>query len=153
VGREHWNVKGYAPFAQAYLLIGGLRDRKTHELKYAGSVKPGDNTVLFWLKRNGDSAAIEIPYGLWQRASGDRFRPSRAGILLSGGFSDDENETGHAGLYLFETGGETRRLDAGPSQVLAVSPNGCRVAYENASTPKLARQAMTLKIVDVCSAR
>ncbi|HEY1328142.1 MAG TPA: hypothetical protein VGI14_14460, partial [Casimicrobiaceae bacterium] len=92
-------------------------------------------------------------YGLWQRASGDSYRPSRAGILLSGGFSDDENETGPAGLYLFETGGVTRRLDAGPSRVLAVSPNGCMVAYENAATRKAAMRAMTMKIVDACSAQ
>jgi hypothetical protein len=153
VGRENWNLKGYAPFARAYLLIGGVRDRKTHKLKDLGQVKPGDGTVLFWLRPDGDSAAVEIPYGLWQGALGRSFSPSRAGILLSGGFSDDENETGPAGLYLFDTDGVTRRLDAGPSRVLAVSPNGCMVAYENAATRKAAMRAMTMKIVDVCSAQ
>lgn len=153
VGQEFLVLQGYAPFARAYLLLGGSRDRERRNLKDSGQAKPGDSTVLFWLKRDGDTAAVEIPYGEWQLASGERYRPSRAGILLSGGFSDNENETGYAGLYLFETGGLTRQLDTGPSRVLAVSPNGCMIAYANAATRTAALRAMTMKIVDVCSAK
>lgn len=150
VGYQSWPYKGYAPFAGAYLLLGGARDRKTGELKWSSRAKPGEVIVLFWLQPSGKAEPVEVPYGVWNESTGDRYTPTRVGILLAGGAWQGEQAPGFSGLYLFETTGITRRLDLGPSQVSAVSPDGCRVAYANAPNLWTAARAMTMKIIDLC---
>lgn len=140
----------YAPFRDSYLVRGGYRDRHGHEIKLSSNAKPGDGAVLFWLRPNGETTAVDIPYGVWDSPGPFKYYPSAMGVLLPGGRSSNDNFPGFTGLYLFEDGGLTRRLAAGPSSVLAISPNGCRVAYANAPTPAAARHGITMNYINLC---
>jgi len=146
-GNEVWSLRTYASFNRSYLFLGGSRNRQSVELKPISRAKLGDEIVLFWLEPNGKTVPVEVPFGLWHDASGGRYKASRAGLVLNGGFSDSERDAGYQGLYLFDQSGPTRQLAAGPSHMASVSPDGCRIAFAHApfrSAP------MTMKIIDVC---
>jgi hypothetical protein len=150
--RNGGSVLTYALFRNAYLLRGGPRDHQSALFQFSRIRRPGDTAVLFWLHTNGDTEAVEIPYGVWDSGNppSTLYRATRLGLVLSGGHSEEETAPGYAGLYLFEHSGPTRRLASGPSFISAVSPDGCRIAYANATDDLAARKAMILKMVDVC---
>jgi len=146
-GNESFPLRGYAPFTRSYLFLGGSRDRKTGALKWSSGAKPGESIVLFSMQSDGRTQSFDVPYGLWHRASGEDYQVSRRGVLLAGGWSDNENTPGFAGVYLFETSGITLQLVRGPSAVMGVSRNGCRIAIANAATRSA---ALMMKVVDIC---
>ena len=151
-------VIAYAKWKSAYLLHGETRAPGSTMFRPPHMQGPlGDEAVLYWLYPDGQTESVVAPYGVWNRAYTSTFAPTKRGLIRAGGDSTNDSTPGFAGLYLFENVSRVKRLIAGPVEVGAVSPDGCRVAFAHAPNrlpPQNivigGRPAFTLKMIDVC---
>lgn len=90
------------------------------------------NKRTIWrLDRQFRGQAVELPAGPWVGLRGGTisFLPSRPGVLITTKNFSRDMSAGGAGLYLLHPGAPAQRLERGLVEDLAVSPDGCRVAY------------------------
>lgn len=140
------NLFEYVEFENAYLLEG---QRQT---TYAGP--------LWLLRPDGTVKKVFEPTGRsWERMGWGHFRLTKKGIFLAGG-SGSYDQVGTTGGYLL-SGGDPIRLISGLTKNIAVSPDGCKVAFVHvlhslagAESAKALRQGKpgtrTLKMIDLC---
>jgi len=152
--RHGSSVLDYAPWRDAYLLQGGVREPGSLLLRSPSERRRGDESVLLWLVPDGLNTEIVIPFGVWDyhtnNVSSD-YRATRVGLVLAEGRSDSEHAEGYAGLYLFPTEGSVVRLIGGQAWIGAVSPNGCRVGFwQSPNAAALEAYGSTAKAIDLC---
>ena len=140
----------YYPFRQAYFLDPSTYFKDgTHIL----SLPPNIPLFTWWLFLDGKVEKKEGPLGPWTRG-GRRFYPNREGLFLENRSSRSNRDPGNAGVYLVQ-GKTVRKLISGVlTDVSAVSPDGCRIAFSHAPSDDAdsfdAKNRRTLKMIDVC---
>lgn len=141
----------------------GRRDVKTtfpyhayvnaYAVETTHSVQPlaqGVPYILYWLRPNGQIERNgEIPYGEWRRGGSTWSIPTRAGILSISTNANVRNarDLAHAGLYLTNDRGFGKILTSFTTAA-AVSPSGCRVAFNASDT--IGEKQSVLKAIDLC---
>ena len=98
----------------------------------------------------------DAAYALLARRKGDRltFYPTQGGIFVVNRHSKSDREPGNAGEYLVQ-GTVVKKVVSGVlTDISAVSPDGCRIAFSHAPSqdsdrfdPKNHRR---LKMIDIC---
>ena len=137
----------YFEFADAYLLKG---EQRTPDVVPLWLLKP-DGTVTQLLEPKGRE---------WERIGWTGFVWTRRGVFLISRTADGYAAAGKSGGYLLREG-NPERLIVGLLDNVAVSPNGCRVAFVHvlhsqagADSAKGLRAgksgSRTLKIIDLC---
>jgi len=148
------SVLDFAPWRDAYLLQGGVREPGSPLLRSPSGRRRGDESVLFWLLPDGRSTEVVIPFGLWDFYSNNvspAYRATRVGLVLAGGRSDNEHVEGYAGLYFFPTGGQVVRLIGGQAWMGAVSPDGCKVGFwQSPNAVDREAKGSSAKAIDLC---
>ena len=140
----------YYPFRQAYFLAPTSYFRQgTHLTPWPKNVP----LFVWWLFPDGRVEKIEIPLGAWTKG-GLRIVPSREGLFLINKHSKSNRDPGDAGGYLVQ-GTTVKKLISGVlTDVSAVSPDGCRIAFSHAPSDDAdsfdAKNKRTLKMIDVC---
>ncbi len=113
----------YAPFNNSYLIY----DLNVNDEEFSLWQSTGERRI--WrLNPQWHGSPVNIPYGDW--ATKDvSFLPTRPGLLIISNNFAPNYSAGGAGLYLLTTNTAAQRLERGLAQDVAVSPNGCRIAY------------------------
>jgi hypothetical protein len=140
-------------FKEAYFLAPSsyfIEETSTHLISWPPNVP----LFTWWLFPDGKSDKVEIPLGPWTRG-GLKFYPTREGVFLVNRHSRSDRDPGNAGGYLVQ-GTTVKKLATGVlTDVSAVSPDGCRVAFSHTPTPENDRfdrkNKRTLKMIDVCA--
>lgn len=104
---------------------------------------------VYWIHRDGQVETIaEIPFGPW-RYAGSWTEPTRKGVVLASTNFNTRNErdVSHAGLYLV-AGEKVTKLLSTWVNMTAVSPNGCRIAFDHAE--QTTRRGNRLVAFDIC---
>lgn len=141
----------YYPFRQAYFLYPSSYFKDgTHILSWP----PNISLFTWWIYPGGKLEKVEIPPGSWTKGALKLF-PTREGVFLVNRHSRSDRDPGNAGGYLVQ-GTDVRRIISGMlTDVSAVSPDGCRVAFSHTSSPANDRfdekNKRTLKMTDVCT--
>jgi hypothetical protein len=142
--REVWKSFPYFAFKGAFFV----------ESTYRRLPRPkGVPYPLYWLYQDGRLEQIlDLPWGPWRSNASSWPMPTKAGIMIASHNANVRNakDLAHAGLYLVGDGKVTRLLTAW-IQATAVSPNGCRVAFDFAN--EMTEMRNTLKAIDVCAER
>jgi len=139
----------YLEFVQAYLLYShNYFDPVTGR---DSADWPKELPKVFWLmKPDGTVTTHQVPniYGSWRHV-----RPLRHGVFGFGGVGSVgkiPRNPGNAGAYWID-GDHAHRLSAGLVNIMAVSPDGCKVAFVNEPHDELPmRDRVTLHALDVC---
>lgn len=143
----------FYPFKGAYLLAPSsyfIEETSTHLTPWPPNVP----LYTWWLFPDGKTEKVEIPLGPWTRG-GLKFYPMREGVFLVNRHSRSDRDPGNAGGYLVQ-GTSVRRIISGMlTDISAVSPDGCRVAFSHTPSPENdrfdAKNKRTLKMIDVCA--
>lgn len=140
----------YYPFRQAYFLCpASYFTQGTHLTPWPQNVP----LYIWWLFPDGKIDKIEIPLGEWARG-GLTFYPMLEGIFVVNRHSRSDRDPGNAGGYLVQ-GTAVKKLVSGVlTDVSAVSPDGCRIAFSHAPSQDAdrfdAKNRRRLKMIDVC---
>jgi|CXWL01.1.fsa_nt_gi hypothetical protein len=143
----------YSPFMAAYFLTPTsyfIEETSTHLIPWPSNVP----LYVWWLFPEGKVEKVEIPLGSWTKG-GLKLYPTKEGVFLVNRHSRSDRDPGNAGGYLVQ-GTTVKKLVTGVlTDVSAVSPNGCRVAFSHAPTQEAdrfdAKNHRRLKAVDVCT--
>jgi hypothetical protein len=141
----------YVPFARAYFIypLSYFKDG-THIISWP----PNIPLVTWWLSpQEGNVKKAEIPIGPWTKG-GLRLYPTKEGVFLVNRHSRSERDPGDAGGYLVQ-GTTVKKLISGVlTDISAVSPDGCRIAFSHAPSQNSdrfdAKNQRRLKMIDVC---
>lgn len=141
----------YYPFRQAYFLYpASYFTNGTHLTPWPKNVP----LYVWWLSPNGEIDKIEIPLGAWARG-GLIFYPTLKGVFVVNRHSKSDRDPGSAGGYLVQGTTVKKLVDGVLTDVSAVSPDGCRIAFSHAPSqdsdrfdPKNHRR---LKMIDICA--
>ncbi|HOW54331.1 MAG TPA: hypothetical protein PLR60_06700 [Syntrophorhabdaceae bacterium] len=121
--------------------------------QYGNPVDPA--TGRYWiLKRDGTFTGHAYPRTMPKQSIHALF-PVRRGYLVhgSGGKRITYSDSGDAGLYLMD-GDQYQMLIKGNIHQIAISPDGCKVAFEHArsieESSSRTRPYRTMKMVDLC---
>lgn len=140
----------YYPFRQAYFLSPmSYFTNGTHLTPWPQDVP----LYVWWLFPDGETDKIEIPLGTWARG-GLIFYPTPKGVFVVNRHSKSDSDPGNAGGYLVQ-GTTVKKLVGGVlTDVSAVSPDGCRIAFSHAPSQNSdrfdAKNHRRLKMIDVC---
>ena len=140
----------YYPFKQAHFLFpASYFSNGTHLTPWPQHVP----LYVWWLFSDGTTDKIEIPLGAWARG-GLIFYPTLKGIFIVNRHSKSDRDPGNAGGYLVQ-GTTIQKLVSGVlTDVSAVSPSGCRIAFSHAPSQNSdrfdAKNYRRLKMIDVC---
>lgn len=90
-----------------------------------------DKHTIWRLDRHLQGWPLTIPAGRWVNPIGGTlsYLSTRSGILIISNNFAPNYSAGGAGLYLLAPNTAAQRLERGLAQEVAVSPNGCRIAY------------------------
>lgn len=140
----------YAPFARAYFLypLSYFKDG-THIVSWP----PNIPLITWWLSPQGNVEKGEIPLGPWTKG-GLRIYPTKEGVFLVNRHSRSDRDPGEAGGYLIQ-GATVKKLISGVlTDISAVSPDGCRIAFSHAPSQNSdrfdAKNHRRLKMIDIC---
>lgn len=140
----------YAPFAHAYFLypLSYFKDG-THIISW-----PSDTPlVTWWLFPQGNVEKVEIPLGPWTRG-GLRLHPMKEGVFLVNRHSRSDRDPGDAGGYLVQRAIVKKLISGVLTDISAVSPDGCRIAFSHAPSQSSdrfdAKNHRRLKMIDIC---
>lgn len=141
----------YISFKQAYFLYPSSYFKDgTHILSWP----PDIPLFTWWIYPGGKSEKVEIPLGSWTRG-GLKLFPTREGVFLVNGHSRSDRDPGNAGGYLVQGTNVWKLISGMLTDISAVSPDGCRVAFSHAPSPENdrfdAKNKRTLKMIDVCA--
>lgn len=140
-GRREMITPDYYEFKGAYFVPLAYFD-PVQQLS-AASWPRGKEKHAYWLWPDGRTERIAIPHDV------DEIHPTKAGSVyrVSG-------RRGRDGLYLDAPGERRKRVAKGYITQLAVSPDGCKVAFAHAPDARSdrwgRRNQRTLKVADVC---
>lgn len=128
--RQVWhNLVKYAPFRNAYLLYPvAYIDPDTGKEDPIGAWPKGKPVPVWWLAPDGKVTTEAIPYMPFMRGGSRGFSPTREGIFIYSHKTDDLGKPGDAGGYLAQKGSITKVI-TGYIENIAVSPDGCQVAF------------------------
>jgi hypothetical protein len=139
-GAGEWGHPEYFEFKKAYFMTLGYYDPVR---KYQTNMWPTDAVKkAYWLWPDGRTEKVEVPIDV------SDLHPTPAGIVYRK-FATRKKD----GLYLLKPGGERVLILEGYVTRIAVSPNGCRVAFSHAPDESTAwgpTNRMTLKVATVC---
>jgi hypothetical protein len=116
-----------------------------------------NNRTIWRLDHQRRGRAIALPAGPWVGLGGGTisFLPSRPGVLITSNNFARDYSPGGAGLYLLQPGAAAQRLERGLVEEIAVSPDGCRLAY--GFRPRLdtgiPEGGPRLVVLDLCTAK
>jgi hypothetical protein len=105
---------------------------------------------VYWLYADGRlERIVEIPWGPWRSRASSWTIPTNVGVLMvSHNFNvRNSRDLADAGLYLISGTSATRVLKAWIESV-AVSPNGCKLAFDFAD--HVTQKVNTLRAIDLC---
>jgi hypothetical protein len=140
----------YYPFRQAHFLYpASYFANGTHLTPWPENIP----LYVWWLFPDGKIDKIEIPLGAWARGE-LIFYPTQKGIFVVNRQSKSDRDPGNAGGYLVQ-GTTVKKLVSGVlTDVSAVSPSGCQIAFSHASSQSSdrfdAKNHRRLKIIDIC---
>lgn len=140
----------YFSFKDAYFLYPSSYFKDgSHILSWPPTIP----LFTWWIYPSGKLEKVEIPLGPWTKG-GLKFYPTREGVFLVNRHSRSDRDPGDAGGYLIH-GTTVRKLISGVlTDVSAVSPDGCRVAFSHTPSQHADRSdesnRRTLKMIDVC---
>lgn len=128
--RQVWrNLVRYVPFRNTYFLHPiAYIDPQTGQEHGVGPWPKGKPVPIWWLAPDGKVTTEEIPYMPFMRGGGRGFFPTRDGIFIYSTKTDDLGKPGDAGGYLAQKGSVTKII-TGYLENIAVSPDGCQVAF------------------------
>jgi hypothetical protein len=140
----------YYPFRQAYFLYpASYFINGTHLTPWPHDVP----LYVWWLSPDGEIDKIEVPLGAWARGR-LIFYPTLKGVFVVNRHSKSDRDPGNAGGYLVQ-GTTVKKLVGGVlTDVSAVSPDGCRIAFSHAPSQDTDRfdskNHRRLKMIDIC---
>lgn len=142
----------YYPFRQAYFLTPSsyfIEETSTHLTSWPPNVP----LYVWWLFPDGKVEKVKIPLGKWTKG-GLRLYPTSRGVFLVNRHSRSDKDPGDAGAYLVQGIAVEKLISGVLTDISAVSPNGCRVAFSHAPTQEADRSdeknLRRLKMIDVC---
>ncbi len=143
------SVEHYYAFNDSYLLAqyAGANDRW----------KESNCGAVWWLWLSGETERHCVPAGPWAEHGSALFDASKAGLLYTSHGTASPSDPGHAGVYLVGQGEDPtmRRLVVGFVRGVAVSPDGCRMAFTHVPHVEAMRvggdERRTVKYVEVCA--
>lgn len=106
---------------------------------------------VYWLYPDGRmEQIIDLPWGPWRSSASSWPLPTKVGVLLVSHNANIRNEKdlAHAGLYVMSAG-KVAKLITAWIQATAVSPSGCRVAFDFAD--RVTRAQNVLRAIDLCN--
>ena len=143
------DILGFASWRNAYLLQGTWVGMGSDVLR---ARERGEGALLFWLYSDGRLEKVPIPYGYWDQYQppSSAYWPTRKGIASVGKRAERDDRPGFSGLYLFEDVNTPVLLHSGVVDLLAVSPNGCNVAFAQRAFNKAPHKSRTAKVASLC---
>jgi hypothetical protein len=136
----------YFPFKSAYFIASEFYDTKTGVGRSPWPVT--EIRPLWWMTPDGAVTTQSI--GAPWNASAE-FHPTAAGLVSHG--YDERIEKARwpqdAGLFLIRPNGSVTKIAAGQVMQVAVSPNGCSIAFFHLERP-MHHETMKLKSINLC---
>lgn len=143
--REISGVRYYA-FMRAYLVVGHYFNPQTG---VSSTPWPKDlPRPLWWMKPDGSVSTVNV-LSPWNQS--EAFYPTKAGIVVSG-FDKRKpkaRDFEDTGLFLIQPDGVAREMIEGYVPRVAVSPDGCAIAFAHVEHPPQ-RGTSKLKMIRLC---
>ncbi|MGQ2979615.1 MAG: hypothetical protein ACT6Q9_07955 [Polaromonas sp.] len=136
----------YSSFKNSYLFTSQFFNKET---KVTSSPWPKDlPRILWWMGSDGTvtSTTVQAP---WNTST--EFFPTAAGLAISG-YDERVRRPSEKdiGLFLLQPGGGVQKIASGYARNVAVSPDGCQVAFAHSEKVPLVRPDVKLKVARLC---
>lgn len=136
----------YSSFRNSYLFTSQFFNKET---KVTSSPWPKDLArILWWMRSDGTvtSTTVQAP---WNTST--EFHPTSAGLAISGYDKRIRKPTEtDIGLFLLQPGGSVQKIASGYTRNVAVSPDGCQLAFAHSEKVPLVSADVKLKVVRLC---
>jgi hypothetical protein len=121
-------------------------------LNVSGQWKAGECRHAWWIFPNGRTEAVCIPAMKEFGTSAVRVHPIKTGYLLLSNHHRSTTNAGNAGIYIYDGINKPKRIVKGLIGKVAISSDGCRVAFVSAkSHSDVPLGNRTINVVEVCS--
>lgn len=141
----------YIEWAQRYVLP--QYDGKGRPSRLTGrSVWPTEHYSIYLLAKTGAVERIDLPLRKYFLYRPPRVIPTRAGVVAGSPGAAAVGKRRILGIVLFGDRG-AEWLDDGWTTQMALSPNGCRIAYERRDEIALRQRSsdVLLRVIDLCT--
>jgi hypothetical protein len=147
----HFDISGsYAQWMKRYVLPQThARDQYTHPL----GTWPTEQFIVYLLSNEGEVTSINVPIRKWFHNRPGKVLVSKEGVIAAVPGPRRDGSPSILGIVLFRD--QTIELVSdGHTQQLALSPNGCLLAFENRTVPETRADQLviTLRVIDLCEA-